>query len=442
MTKRLPKSHEPRTIHLELEGERIPAREGETVAGALLAADVDVFARGVKYHRARGPFCLSGRCSHCLVRVDGEPNVTACTTRVRDGMVVERQNAFPNVSLDLFSTIDWMYPKGMDHHSMFAGVPVVEKVVAKVARQMAGLGTLPDAARSEDARYLELTTDLLVIGGGVSGLAAASAAAKAGVSVAVVDEHAELGGRLRLGLDDGLSDGWLDARLSELREAGATLLPSTFAFGFFREDGKMVAAKAPDRRLLVVRPRAAVIATGSSELLPLFPNNDLAGIFGARGLARMIREQGVLPGERAVVCGDGVEAEAVAALLREVGCEVVATVGLTPGPRGHVVRARGRGKVAGAVLADAGGQEHRVRCDLIAVADHRSAFVDLARHAGAHVAWRPPHGFSVVTDGGATAAAGVFACGEVTGADRLAASAQSGEAAGRAAAAYLSQEAS
>jgi thioredoxin reductase len=156
----------------------------------------------------------------------------------------------------------------------------------------------------------------------------------------------------------------------------------------------------------------------------------------------MVRDQGVLPGQRALVCGAGEEAEAMTALLRSMGCEVVATVGLRPGPTGHIVRARGRGRVAGAIVQDANGAEHRLRCDLIAVADHHSAFVDLARHAGAHVAWRPPHGFAVATEGGATTAPGVFACGEVAGAQGLAASAAGGEEAGRAAAAYLLEEAS
>src|SRR4051812_47967135 len=105
--RRLPGGPERAPIRIELEGEPIPAREGEPIAAALLAAGVDVFSRSIKYHRARGPYCLSARCSHCLMRVDGEPNVFTCVTPARDGMRVERQNAFPSAEVDVFHAVDW-----------------------------------------------------------------------------------------------------------------------------------------------------------------------------------------------------------------------------------------------------------------------------------------------------------------------------------------------
>ncbi len=426
-----------RAVRIEFEGEHIPAREGEPLAAALLANGVGVFSRAVKYHRARGPYCLSGRCSQCLVRVNGEPNVTACTTPVREGMRVERQNAFPSVNHDIFSTIDWMYPRGLDHHSMFAGVPVVEHVVAKVAREMAGLGTLPDAARADGASFASHQTDVLVVGGGAAGLAAARAAAGAGAQVTLVEEQPAPGGRLRSGLalPDAPEGGWVSEQVEALRAAGGHVLFGSFAFGLYREHGTLVPVRAPGRRLVVVKPKAVVIAAGAAEPLPAFGNNDLPGIFAGRALARLVTVDGVLPGKRAVVAGEGPEAAALAALLRGAGCEVVAEVGLRAGAAGHLVKARGRSAVAGAVLADAKGAERKVACDLIAVGGVTSALVDLARHAGAHVAYRDGH-FAVVVDAdGGTGIPGLFACGEVTGPCTANQAAQAGERAGRAAAA-------
>lgn len=411
---RLPSSTAGRDIWIDFEGERLPAKEGEPIATALLAAGVDVFSRGVKYHRARGAYCLSGRCSHCLMRVDGEPNVTTCTTPTRDGQKIHRQNAFPSVNLDVFATIDWMYPRGLDHHSMFAGVPVVEKVVAKVAREMAGLGTLPDVARADGATYAELETGVLVVGAGPAGLAAARAAAEAGVPTTLIDEQPHPGGRLQTGLPFGLPDGWVDEQVEAIRNAGGHVLTHSLAFGYYREEGPMVAVRTKGRRLLVIRPKATVVAAGASEPLAPFPNNDLPGVYAGRALARMITRDRYLPGTRAVVAGEGPEREALAALLRGNGCEVVATVGLRKGNGPWLVRARGRSGVAGAVLADASGAEKKIRCDLIALAGQSSALVDLARHAGAHVAWK--NGFGVVVDETfATGVPGVFACGEVVG---------------------------
>lgn len=427
MARRTKESDPRRLIHLEVEGERIPAREGEPLTAALLASGIDLLSRGVKYHRARGPYCLTGRCAHCLMRVDGEPNVTACLTPVRDGMRVERQNAFPSVNVDIFTTIDWMYPRGLDHHSLFPGVPMVEKVVAKVARHMAGLGTLPETARSPEARYLEHATEVLVVGGGEAGRAAAIEAARAGAKTTLVDDHESAG-----------------ACRERLAEAGVRLLPSCFVFGLFQEGSTGVpwaAARGPERTLLVVRPRALVLATGANELLPLFPNNDLPGIYGARALRTLIERDGVVPGERALVVGDGPEAEATAETLRRAGCEVLGVVGLSPGPRGQIVRARGRGRLAGAIVRTADGAEKKLRLDLMAIADHRSGFVDLARHAGAAIRFGEG-GFSVVTDpSGATRVPGVFACGEVAGPCTPEEAARQGALAGRAAAAFVGQEA-
>lgn len=440
------KEDDPRPlVHLEVEGKRVPAREGEPLTAALLASGMDILSRGVKYHRARGPYCLVGRCAHCLMRVDGEPNVAACLVRVRDGMRVERQNAFPSVNVDVFTTIDWMYPRGLDHHSLFPGVPVVEKVVARVARHMAGLGTLPETAHTPEARYLEHEAEVLVVGGGPAGLAAALEAARAGAKTTLIEDQAELGAGLLAPLLRGGPDAsWREETLRALVGSGARLLPSSFVFGLFREGSKGVpwaAAKAPHRGLLVVRPRALVLATGANELLPLFPNNELPGIYGARALATLIERDGVVPGERALVVGDGPEAAGIADRLREAGCEVVGVVGLGPGPQGHIVRARGRGSLAGAILQMPDGSEKRIRVDLMAISDHRSGFVDLARHAGAEIRFGEA-GFAVVADDvGATRIPGVFACGEVRGRCTTEEAIRQGAAAGRAAAAFVIEEA-
>lgn len=428
-----------REVGIDFEGERLPAREGEPLAAALLAAGIDVFSRAVKYHRARGPWCLSGRCAHCLVRVDGEPNVTACTTPVREGMRVQRQNAFPSVQHDVFATIDWFYPRGLDHHSLFAGVPVVEKVVAKVARELAGLGTLPDAARAPGASFAAHETQVLVVGGGSAGLSAARAAAAAGARVTLVDEQAAFGGRLRTGLDfpDRQPAGWVEEQVASLREAGVHLVNGASAFGLYRENGLLVPVRTAERRLLLVQPQVVVVAAGASEPLPPFGNNDLPGVYAGRGLARLISEHGVLPGKRAVVAGDGPEAEALAALLRRAGCEVVAQVGLDESAGSHLVKARGRARVADVVIAERGGATRKVPCDLVAVATEPSALLDLPRHAGAHVAFEGAHFRVVVDERGATDVPGIFACGEVTGPCSPAQAAAQGERAGRAAAAFV-----
>lgn len=86
-----------RKVTFAFEGKRLEAFEGETIAAALVASGVKVLGWSQKLHRPRGFFCAIGKCSSCLMRVDGVPNVRACTTPVKDGLGVERQEGKPKI---------------------------------------------------------------------------------------------------------------------------------------------------------------------------------------------------------------------------------------------------------------------------------------------------------------------------------------------------------
>ena len=91
------------------------AFEGDTIGSALAAAGVDITGRSFKYHRPRGLFCMTGSCPNCLMQVDGIPNVRACTEPVRDGMQVQRQNAWPSADRDIhgwLNKVSFMMPPG------------------------------------------------------------------------------------------------------------------------------------------------------------------------------------------------------------------------------------------------------------------------------------------------------------------------------------------
>ncbi len=80
-----------RMITFYFEGEPLRAYEGETIAAALHAAGVRVLRFSPRRHRPRGFFCAIGKCSACLMIVDGKSNVRSCITLLRDGMQVARQ---------------------------------------------------------------------------------------------------------------------------------------------------------------------------------------------------------------------------------------------------------------------------------------------------------------------------------------------------------------
>ena len=76
----------------DFEGAAFEAREGDSVAAALLANGVLVFRTTPVSGSPRGPWCLIGECHECLVEIDGEPNRQACVIEARAGMKVRRQH--------------------------------------------------------------------------------------------------------------------------------------------------------------------------------------------------------------------------------------------------------------------------------------------------------------------------------------------------------------
>src|SRR6184192_1295120 len=158
-----------------LDGDPIEAQPEDSVAGALLRAGVTTFTRSIKYHRPRGPFCLSGTCGQCLMRIDGVPSLLACRAQAEEGMVCERQNGPLGVEKDLFRAADFLFAEGLDHHHLLTGSRVLGRVALEIARRLAGLGELPAAARAP-VRGEVRTVRVAIIGAGPAGVAAARAA--------------------------------------------------------------------------------------------------------------------------------------------------------------------------------------------------------------------------------------------------------------------------
>lgn len=79
------------TVMLVIDGKRVQARDGDTVAAAMLAAGVDYCRTTPVSGASRAPYCMMGVCFDCLVTVDGVGNRQGCLVRVREGMQVELQ---------------------------------------------------------------------------------------------------------------------------------------------------------------------------------------------------------------------------------------------------------------------------------------------------------------------------------------------------------------
>jgi sarcosine oxidase subunit alpha len=396
-------------VQLEFEGDAVKACEGESVAVALFASDQRVLSRSVKYHRPRGFFCLDGSCGACLMRIDGLPNVKACRTQVRDGMKVERQNAFPSGTFDVLGAADFFFPKGMDHHTMMTSPRALNAVMQKIVRQLAGLGKLPDQTEGETEPKLPPShsrhVELLVVGAGPAGLAAATAAARKGTKVLLIDEQERAGGSYLSHPAFGIEAA--DRAVQEAEDAGVELLLSSQAFGWYPEDRAndrvgLLAVTTPEGLLKLTADRY-LYATGAYDQNALFVDNDRPGVLSARAVGRLLVRFGIRPAERPVVVGDGPYARALAEALEKAGARVTRVDGIET----KVIAAHGHSWVK--ALEVTGGK--KIKCDLVAVAALPAPASELPRQHGVPVEFR---------DGGFACAqkstnVRAFCCGDVTG---------------------------
>jgi sarcosine oxidase, subunit alpha len=337
-----------RTVEFSFDGKRVGGFEGDTIASALYAAGQRTFSRSFKYHRRRGLLCCAGNCPNCLVAVDDAPGVRACTEPARAGARVEHMNAWPSLERDLMSVTDAIggpvTPPGF-YYKTFIRPRRLWPLYEWVLRHAAGLGRLPreQSEREWRTEYRRRHADVLVVGGGATGLSAAIDAAQRGDDVVLVDDGPRPGGRL-LWAGDGGFDRAVDLTARALA-LGVELLSPAVALGYY--DG-LVPVWQGDT-LHQIRAGAYVSAMGTIEQPLLFEGNDLPGVMLSSGAQRLLRLYGVLPGRRAVVVGDG------SGQLDLPGVEIV-----TRGDSATV--AKGRRQVERAVVD---GREYE--CDLVVV---------------------------------------------------------------------------
>ena len=372
MAKRLRRTQHENPVHFTFDGEPFVGRAGESLAVALWAAGVRTLTRSPKYHRPRGPFCFTGQCEGCLLRVQDTPNTMACQVAVEEGLQASSQNHLGSLSFDLLRAADWMFPKGLNHHEFMAGVPVAEDLMKAMARRIAGLGTLPDGPRTPLPPAVRISVEVLVVGGGISGNAVASALPEATV-IDVVGAH---------GARRGIAIG---------------------VYGAQNGPRALEVLVVEDARTVLYAPHALVLAPGAHEGLPTFVNNDLPGILSLRAATTLLAHD-VAPGHAPVVVetpgGTGLGRE----LARAHGYRHV---------RGQLLDATGGASVERVTLRTSEG-DMVVDTDALVVDAPRAPSFELAVQAGAQ-AHAASHGFSVRTDAQGLAAPGVWVVGEAAG---------------------------
>jgi methylglutamate dehydrogenase subunit C len=412
-------------LAFRFDGKSYAGFAGDTLASALVANDVKLVGRSFKYHRPRGIMTAGSEEPNALVTLRkgarAEPNTRATMAQLFDGLDAVSQNRWPSLALDVLAVNQFFAPflvAGFYYKTFMWPPKLWEKLYEPLIRRAAGLGALamqPDPDNYDRAHGF---CDLLVIGGGPAGLAAALTAGRAGLRVIVADEDWLLGGRLlaeRHEIDGAPGHQWASGAVAELHSMPhVTVLNRTLVFGAYdgREYGALervsdhmpaAAPGQPRQRLWKIVAKRTILSTGAIERPLVFGGNDRPGIMTASAVATYINRFAALPGRRAAVFTTTDSGWATAEDLIAGGVEVIAVIDARPDPQlaaATRVRRAGIEVLTGAVVTDvhgrslnavdvrtAEGKKRHIPADLLAVAGGWNPSIGIGSHLGDRPIW-------------------------------------------------------
>ncbi|MEI9851475.1 MAG: sarcosine oxidase subunit alpha family protein [Sphingomonas sp.] len=417
-----------RPLRFRFEGREHVGFEGDTLASALLASGERVLGRSFKYHRPRGLLAAGVEEPNVLVQLERgaatRPNLRATEIALYDGLSARAVNCWPSARFDLGAVSNLFarfLPAGFYYKTFLWPASFWQHVYEPLIRRAAGLGRAPRAADTGRYGNRHAHCDLLVVGGGPAGLAAALAAARAGARVILAEQDRRLGGRLLW--DPAEIDG-LDGRAWAV-EAEAALrafpevrvLPATTAIGSFDHDflvlrEELGAPSEPATRLWQVRARGVVLATGAIERPLVFAGNDRPGAMLSQAVRCYLGRYAAAPGLRTAIFTNNDDAYRTAEQLHAAGRAVAALVdtradvpaglaarmqalAIPHHPGAAIVATHGRPALAAVTLRGTDGRARRIRCDALAVSGGFNPDVHLFTQAGGRLAFDGARGMFV-----------------------------------------------
>lgn len=442
-------------------GVRYEGFQGDTLASALLANSIHVVGRSFKYHRPRGivgsgaeepnAILQIGRGAHTL------PNYRATQVELYEGLVASSVNTWPSLGFDVMAVNGWLsrfMPAGF-YYKTFLWPHSAWKRSEHLIRRASGLGTVPPEADPDRYDKHHAHCDVLVIGGGPAGLAAALEAGRRGARVLLVDDQAEFGGRLldyRHEIAGAPGSEWVASTLAELASIPEVqLLPRSTVFGYYDHNYLGILQRVSDhlgpgsspvarQRLWGVRARQVVSAAGAFERPLVFHNNDRPGVMLASAVSAYVNRYAVAPGRRAVLLTNNDSAYQTVLDMLDAEIEVAAVVDLRANVKGELpsrVRQRGIEVLYGHAVLNVRGTRHvravtvghldpsgmklergirSVPCDFLAVSGGWNPVLDMSCQSGAKARYDAPKacflpGSSVQSERSAGACNGSFELG-------------------------------
>jgi len=455
-------------LNFTFNGQTYQGYAGDSLAAALLANGVDIVGRSFKYSRPRGIVAAGAEEPNAVLQIGSTeaaqiPNVRATQQALYAGLVANSTNGWPSVNTDLMGILGkvggGMMPPGF-YYKTFMYPQNLWMTYEKYIRKAAGLGRSPTEVDPDVYDQMNQHCDVLIVGAGPAGLAAALAAGRSGARVILADEQEEFGGSLldsRETLDGKPAAEWVAQAIAELETLPeVTLLSRATVNGYHDHNFLTIHQRLTDhlgevapmgqarQRMHRVRAGRVVLASGAHERPLVYANNDVPGNMLAGAVSTYVRRYGVAPGKALVLSTNNDYAYRVVLDWLDAGRQVVAVADARSNPRGAwveevrargvriltgsaVIEARGSKRVSGARICAIDAKAHKVTspgevldCDLIVSSGGYSPVVHLASHLGGRPEWReeilgfvpgPGNGIQQRIDAGAVN--GVFALADV-----------------------------
>ena len=339
-------------VSFKFNGTKLYGYKGDTLASALLANNIHLVGRSFKYHRPRGIMTSGSEEPNAMVQLHNnssrtEPNVRATEVELYDGLEASSQNCWPSVNFDfggINNFLSPLLPAGFYYKTFMWPASFWEKYEYFI-RKSAGLGKSPTEPDPDIYEHRYLHCDVLIIGAGISGIIAAKTAAQNGLKTLLVDEKPNLGGSTiyqnndHFKINDANSSKWLEKEIDDLKNyknleiKTRTSVAAYHGYNFIlaRENltDHIEVSKRDNKvrqRLLKIRAKKVITATGSIERPLIFNNNDRPGILLSSAIKKYVDFYGVKSGEKIILFTNNDTAYETALSLNDKGIKVEAII--------------------------------------------------------------------------------------------------------------------
>ncbi|MDC0074375.1 2Fe-2S iron-sulfur cluster-binding protein [Alphaproteobacteria bacterium] len=321
-------------INFYFNGKKYSAFEGDTIASALLSNGIFLSSRSIKYHRPRGVFSHGYEEPNSIFEVGSgdeyEPNILATRKQVYEGMKIKSTNSWPSLNTDLFYVFNIFsnFLKAGFYYKTFFGSNILWKnIFEPFLRKMAGFTKAPNALDKSIYNKKNIVCDVLIIGGGPSGLSAAYSLSNSNLNIILIEDDILLGGKL---INKDQKD-WF-YKIKNYINKRIKIYRNTTVFGAYENNYYTAVQRFPEEslkikeKLLLIRAEKVILATGSIERPIVFPNNDRPGIFLSSSSTYFLNQFGVLLGRKIILFTNNDFAYSDILNLHNYGAKIIAII--------------------------------------------------------------------------------------------------------------------